>query len=163
MIHSLRLLFLSAIVLLAGAATAQADTATVHVVRKGCDAVLTMERLRTLPVHEATITERDGNTATFQGVWLSDALDLGCDSTVHLDKHGTLRAVVKVTAADGFTAVVAMAEVADAFSARPVLLAWARNGQPLGERHGPLRLVVPGDIKPGRNVRQVKRLEVITP
>lgn len=57
-------------VLLTMAATAQADTATVHVVRKGCDAVLIMKRLQ---------------------------------------------------------------------------------------------LVVPDDRKPGRNVRQVKRLEVITP
>lgn len=143
--------------------TAQADTATIHVLRKNCDVTLTVERLRTLTVREATVTERDGNSATYQGVWLGDVLDLGCDSTARLDKHGTLRAVVKVTATDGFTAVVAMAEAVDAFSAQPVMLAWGRNGQPLSERHGPLQLVVPGDLKPGRNVRQVKTLEVITP
>ena len=150
-------------ILLGSLVTAQADTATIHVVRKNCDATLTVERLRSLTAREAVVTERDGNTATYQGAWLGDVLDLGCDSTARLDKHGTLRAVVKVTAMDGFVAVVAMAEAVDAFSAHPVLLAWGRSGQPLSERHGPLQLVVPGDLKPGRNVRQVKVLEVITP
>lgn len=141
----------------------QPDTTTLHILRKGCDIHLTVERLRALPPHEVTITERDGGTATYQGAWLGEVLDLGCDSTARLDKHGTLRAVVKVTATDGFTAVVAMAETVGAFRAQPVLLAWSRNGQALSERHGPLQLVVPDDLKPGRNVRQVKTLEVITP
>ena len=144
-------------------ATAQPDTATIHIARPGCTVDLSVERVRALPLHEATVTERDGGTATFQGAWLSDVLDLGCDSTARLDKHGTLRAVVKVTAVDGFTAVVAMAEVFNDFSEQPVLLAWSRNGQRLSERHGPFQLVVPDDRKPGRNVRQVKVLEVITP
>lgn len=141
---------------------AQIDTATVHVVRKNCIANLTVERLRSLPLREVTVVERDGSKATYQGAWLGEVLDLGCDSTARLDKHGTLRSAVKVTAVDGFVAVVAMAEVVDAFSERPVMLAWSRNGQPLSERHGPLQLVVPDDLKPGRNVRQVKVLEVIS-
>ncbi|MBX2971518.1 MAG: molybdopterin-dependent oxidoreductase [Flavobacteriales bacterium] len=144
-------------------AHAQSDTTTIHILRKGCDVALTVERIRALTPHEAVVTERDGNTATYQGAWLSDVLDLGCDTTTRLDKHGTLRAVVKATAADGFVAVVAMAEAVHDFSERPVMLAWSRNGQPMSERHGPLQLVVPGDRKPGRNVRQVKVLEVITP
>ena len=144
-------------------ATAQPDTATIHIARQGCIVDHTVERLRALPLREVTVTERDGAKATFQGAWLGEVLDLGCDSTAHLDKHGTLRAVVKVTAVDGFTAVVAMAEVSHDFSERPVLLAWGRNGHRLSERHGPLRLGVPDDRKTGRNVRQVKMLEVITP
>ncbi len=148
---------------LPGVLHAQTDTASVHVVRKGCDTWLTLEQLRALPVHGATITERDGSQATYQGAWLGEVLDAGCDSTARLDKHGSLRAVVKVTAADGFVAVVALAEALHDFSERPVLLAWSRNGQPLSERHGPLQLVLPDDRKPGRNVRQVKLLEVITP
>lgn len=144
-------------------AWAQTDTASIHIVRKGCDTWITVERLHTLPVREVSVVERDGNSATYQGAWLAEVLDLGCDSTARLDKHGTLRAVVKITAVDGFTAVVAMAETVDAFREQPVMLAWSRNGSSLSERHGPLQLVVPGDLKPGRNVRQVKLLEVITP
>lgn len=154
------LLFWSA---LPGVLHAQADTASVHVVRKDCDTWLTLEQVRALPVHEATVTERDGSQATYQGAWLGEVLDAGCDSTARLDKHGSLRAVVKVTAADGFMAVVALAEALPDFRERPVLLAWSRNGQPLSERHGPLQLVLPDDRKPGRNVRQVKLLEVVTP
>jgi DMSO/TMAO reductase YedYZ molybdopterin-dependent catalytic subunit len=148
---------------LPGVLHAQSDTASVHVVRKGCDTWHTLQQLRALPVHEATITERDGSQATYQGAWLGEVLDAGCDSTARLDKHGSLRAVVKVTGADGFVAMVALAEALHDFSERPVLLAWSRNGQPLSERHGPFQLVLPDDRKPGRNVRQVKLLEVIMP
>ncbi len=125
--------------------------------------MLSVEQLRSLPTHEVVVSERDGSEAKYTGAWLGDVLDLGCDSTARLDKHATLRSAVKVSSADGFVAVVAMAEAVDAFTERPVLLAWARNGLELSDRHGPLQLVVPADLKPGRNVRQVKILEVITP
>lgn len=157
------IVLLSFIVLNLGIASAQSDTSTIHILRKGCDAVLSVEQLRSLPIHEVVVAERDGSEAKYAGAWLGDVLDLGCDSTARLDKHGTLRSVVKVSSADGFVALVAMAETVEAFTERPVMLAWARNGQALSERHGPFQLVVPADLKPGRNVRQVKVLEVITP
>jgi DMSO/TMAO reductase YedYZ molybdopterin-dependent catalytic subunit len=143
--------------------SAQSDTATVRILRKGCDTRLTLEQLRTLSVQEATLTDRDGSQATYEGVWLGEVLDAGCDSIARLDKHGSLRAVVKVTAADGFVAVVAMAEALKDFSDHPVMLAWQRNGEPLSDLHGPYQLVVPDDLKPGRYVRQVKLLEVTVP
>ena len=145
------------------AGNAQVDTASVHVIRNGCDVVLTLERLRKLEQHEVEVTERDGSKVAYQGVCLVNVLDAGCDSTSRLDKHGSLRAVVKVTGADGFVAVLAMAEAMPDFSDRPVMLAWQRNGEPLSERHGPFQLVLADDRKPGRNVRQVKLLEVIQP
>jgi DMSO/TMAO reductase YedYZ molybdopterin-dependent catalytic subunit len=145
------------------AGNAQVDTASVHVIRNGCDVVLTLERLRKLEQHEVEVTERDGTKVAYQGAWLANVLDAGCDSTFRLDKHGSLRAVVKVTGADDFVAVVAMAEAMPDFSDRPVMLAWQRNGEPLSERHGPFQLVLADDRKPGRNVRQVKLLEVIQP
>lgn len=145
------------------AGKAQADTTSVHVIRSGCDVMLTLERVRSLEQRVVEVNERDGTKATYQGAWLGEILDLGCDSTALLDKHGSLRAVVKVTAADGFVAVVAMAEALKDFSDHPVMLAWQRNGEPLNERHGPFQLVLADDRKPGRNVRQVKVLEVIQP
>ncbi len=162
--HRVTHFILAALLLIASlAADTQVDTATVRVIRADCDTVLSLAHMPTFPLREVANIERDGTNATYQGAWLGEVLDLGCDSTARLDKHGTLRSVVKVTAADGFTAVVALAEAVEAFSAQPVLLAWGRNGQPLSERHGPFQLVVPGDLKPGRNVRQVKTLELITP
>jgi DMSO/TMAO reductase YedYZ molybdopterin-dependent catalytic subunit len=139
------------------------DTAAVHVLRPHCDTRLSMEQLHTLPLHDVRVIERDGSEAIYQGAWLGDVLDLGCDSAAHLDKHGSLRAVVKVTGADGFVAVVALAEAMPDFSDHPVMLAWQRNGEALSERHGPFQLVLADNRKPGRNVRQVKCLEVIQP
>lgn len=151
-----------ALLVLVVSASAQSDTATVRIVRMGCEIWLTLEQLRAFQVHEATVTERDGSQATYQGAWLGEVLDAGCDSSARLDKHGSLRAAVKVTAADGFVAVVALAECLPDYSVRPVMLAWSRNGQPLTERQGPFQLI-PDDKRPGRNVRQVKVLEVVMP
>lgn len=163
MTSSRHIALLSSLVLCIGFAFAQSDTATVRVLRSACDVSLSLERLRSLPEREVVVKERDGSESKYSGAWLSEVLDLGCDSTTRLDKHATLRSVVKVVSADGFVSVVAMAEVAEGFAERPVLLVWSRNGLALSERHGPLQLLVPDDLKPGRNVRQVKMLEVITP
>jgi hypothetical protein len=85
-------------------------------------------------------------------------LDAGCDSSARLDERGWLRAVVKVTGADGFEAIVALAEALQDHSERPVMLAWSRDGRPLSERQGPLPVILPDDRKPGRNVHQVRLL-----
>ena len=65
-----------------------------------------------------------------------------------------------VEAADGYRAVFALSELDPAFTDRVVLLADRRDGQPLSMRDGPLQVVVPGEKKHARWVRQVIRLRV---
>lgn len=156
-------LLMLGVCLYAGPSFGQGDDHALQVERPGCSAGLTLAQLRALPLQEMSIVERDGGSATYQGAWLGDVLDLGCDSTAKLDKHGVLRAAVKVIGSDGFVAVVALAEAVPDYRERPVMLAWSREGKPLSDRHGPLQLVLADDRRPGRNVRQVSRLEVISP
>jgi hypothetical protein len=47
-----------------------------------------------------------------------------------------------------------------AFSDRVILLADRRDGKPLDNREGPLRLIVPGDKRHARWIRGVTTLEV---
>jgi hypothetical protein len=68
------------------------------------------------------------------------------------------RLVVRVTGADGYTAVVALAEIAPQFAERPILLAGRMNGAPLPDNA--LRLIVPGDRRGGRSVRDVIRIDI---
>jgi hypothetical protein len=69
-----------------------------------------------------------------------------------------VRLTVRVTGADDYTAVVALAEMAPQFAGRPIQLAEQRNGVVLPD--GALRLIVPGEQRGGRSVRDVVRLDI---
>jgi ABC-type molybdate transport system substrate-binding protein len=69
-----------------------------------------------------------------------------------------VRMVVRVTGADGYTAAIAMGEIAPPFAGRPVQIADHMNGAPLPDHA--LRLVVPGDKRGGRSVRDVIRIDI---
>jgi hypothetical protein len=63
-----------------------------------------------------------------------------------------------VTGRDGHTAVVALCEIAPEFEGKPVILARRLDGQPLSQ--GRLHIIVPGDRRGGRSIRDVASLEV---
>jgi DMSO/TMAO reductase YedYZ molybdopterin-dependent catalytic subunit len=65
---------------------------------------------------------------------------------------------VRVTGADGYTAVIALAEIAPQFASRPIQIADRMNGAPLPPPG--LRLVVPGDRRGGRSVRDIVRIDI---
>ena len=65
---------------------------------------------------------------------------------------------VRVVGADGWTAVFGLAELSPKFAAKPIQLAYLVNGAPIAN-HG-LRLIVPGEHRGGRSVRDVVRIEI---
>jgi molybdate transport system substrate-binding protein len=65
---------------------------------------------------------------------------------------------IRVTGADGYTAVVALAEIAPQFAGRPIQIADRMNGAALPQQA--LRLIVPGDRRGGRSVRDVVRIDI---
>jgi hypothetical protein len=67
---------------------------------------------------------------------------------------------VIVEAADGYQALFALPELDPAFTDRVILLADHRDGQPLDARTGPFQIVVPGEKKHARWVRQVTGLRI---
>ncbi len=71
---------------------------------------------------------------------------------------GQVRLAVRVTGADGYVATIALAELSPEFAGRPIQLATHMNGVALAE--GGLRLVVPGDKRGGRSVRDVVRIDI---
>ena len=73
-----------------------------------------------------------------------------------------LRRYLIVTASDGYQVVFSGGELDPNFGNTPVYLAWAENGTPLTADEGPIRLVVPGDLRGGRYVRGVSGIEVLS-
>jgi hypothetical protein len=65
---------------------------------------------------------------------------------------------VRVTGADGYVAVIALAEIAPQFAGRPIQMADRMNGSVLPGQA--LRLIVPGDRRGGRSVRDVVRVDI---
>jgi hypothetical protein len=68
--------------------------------------------------------------------------------------------VVLVSGLDGFRAVFALAEFDPASTDNRVLVADSRDGSPLSDDEGPLRVVAPGDKYPARWIRHAIRLTV---
>ena len=72
----------------------------------------------------------------------------------------TIMMTVLVEATDGYRALFSLAEIDPELTDRVILLADAKHGQPLPPREGPFRIIVPGEKRPARWVRQVKALTV---
>lgn len=106
---------------------------------------------------DVTFASGQGDQAhTYTGVLLWDVLDKA-GMTLNADvKNDILHKYVVLTATDGYEVVISLGEIDPGFGANPYLLAWEEDGAAL-----PLvRLVLPGDIKGGRYVSDVVKIEV---
>lgn len=121
---------------------------------------LTRDRLAALPQTTQRVTQRTGRgEATTE--WTGPLLWTVLTSTglVDADKHGDHpRLVLRISGRDGYAVTVALAELAPGYEGKPVLVALSRDGTDLAE--GALRLVVPGDGRAGRSVRDLARIAV---
>jgi len=111
--------------------------------------------------HQTVRAKRhDDVESQFEGVPLVDIL-AKAGVPVGNDLRGPAMALyLVVEASDGYHAVFALAELDPGFTDRVILLADRRDGQPLSARDGPLQIVVPGEKKHARWVRQVIKLKV---
>ncbi|URD62150.1 molybdopterin-dependent oxidoreductase [Sphingomonas sp. KRR8] len=70
---------------------------------------------------------------------------------------------ILVVARDGYRVLFSLGELDGSLGKAEAVLASNCNGQPLDSTAGPLRLIVGGDIRAARSVRQVTRLTVVRP
>lgn len=117
--------------------------------------------LASLPRRSITAGAHDEKPSRWEGVALVELLRR---AGAPLDKQLRGRAMsefVRVTATDGYQVVFSLAELDPAFGDRNVLVVDRQNGHPLTGKDGPLRLVVAGDKRPARWVREVETIEVV--
>jgi hypothetical protein len=120
---------------------------------------MTAADLAALP--RATVKAKEGDKeALFGGVPLGKVLEkAGAPSGSAM--HGpNLASYLVVEARDGYKVVFALPELDASYTDHVVLLADRRDGKPFPEAEGPLFLVVPGDKRPSRWVRQVTALRL---
>jgi DMSO/TMAO reductase YedYZ molybdopterin-dependent catalytic subunit len=120
---------------------------------------LTAADLTAMPQTSVTASAHD-QKGTYTGVALRDILTKA-GVPAGADIRGPLLATyVVVTGADGYRAVLALAELDPVFTDKVVLLALKKDDAALPENARPYQLIVPGDLRPARWVRQVVAISV---
>ncbi len=120
----------------------------------------TVAEFAKLPRQTIRTKGHDGVESPFQGVPLIEVLaKAGVPSGKEL-RGQALSLFVVVEAADGYRAVFSLAELDREFTDRVILLADRRDDKPLPAQAGPLQVIVPGEKKHARWVRQVIRIKV---
>ncbi|WP_157971476.1 molybdopterin-dependent oxidoreductase [Dyella sp. C9] len=146
---------------IAADAAAPAAVGAVEVVVAGKPGLtLGREALSGLPRTTITAAAHEEAASQWQGVALDEILRR---AGAPLDKPlrgRNLASYVRVTASDHYQVVFGLAELDPTLGHARVILADQRDGKPLGD-DGPFRLVVEGDQRPARWVRNVTRIEVI--
>jgi hypothetical protein len=113
-----------------------------------------------LPRKQLAVKDRDGTEHRYEGPAVADVLE-----SVGIKLGGDLRGArlllyVVVEAADDYRVVFSLSELDPSNTDAMFLLADRRDGRSLDAAEGPYRLVVPGDKRRGRWVRQVRRFVI---
>jgi hypothetical protein len=113
-----------------------------------------------LPRQSANVKSRDTDTG-FQGASLVDLL-----SSVGVKFGSDLRGkrtptVAILEATDGYRVVLSLLEIDPSTTDRQAIVADEQDGKPLDARLGPYRLVIPGDKREVRWIRNVRTIRVV--
>ena len=111
--------------------------------------------------HQKVSVDDHGKTVTFEGVPLRLVLEKGGVAFGNSLRGKRLSSCLLVEAADGYRVVIALPELDSGFSDRVILLADQADGHPLESKEGPFRIVIPGEKRIARWVRQVVALKVV--
>jgi hypothetical protein len=150
---------LAALTACAGPAAAQTPALTLMGLA-GQTASLTASDVAALP-HERVTLQLDTKSESCEGVPLSALLaKVGAPQGKAL-RGPEMADVVLVGAADGYRVAIALAETDPLMRANRIVLADRCAGAPLGPQEGAFRIVVEGDKRPARAVRQVTTILLV--
>ncbi|TLV00292.1 molybdopterin-dependent oxidoreductase [Dyadobacter luticola] len=104
--------------------------------------------------------DRDGTEHDFKGVALIEILEKAGVTTGAKLRGKSLAKFALIKAADGYEVIYSLAEVDPEFTDQTIMVAFEKDGQPLGNGEGPFRMIVSHDRKPARWVREVREIKV---
>lgn len=122
---------------------------------------LTTGEIAAMPQRTVSVTNEKNGTEVYQGIPVVELLRRAGAPLGKELRGPRMRLYVLVRARDGYAVVFALPEFDAGFTDRVILLADRRDGHPLDAVEGPLRLVVPGEKRRARWVRQVIDIEVM--
>jgi DMSO/TMAO reductase YedYZ molybdopterin-dependent catalytic subunit len=122
---------------------------------------LHMADLEKMPHVRIDVKDHDGSAATYEGVLLAELLKSAGAAMGEKMRGGNMASYVLAEAKDGYRVIFALAELDPGFTDTQVIVAFARNGKPLAEGQGPLRIIAPQDKRPARWIRMLEKIEVV--
>ncbi|QBB69769.1 molybdopterin-binding protein [Pseudolysobacter antarcticus] len=139
--------------------------AAVPSVQIGGDAIaaplhLSMADLASMPRSKVTASEH-GTQGTWEGVSLIELLHRAGAPVGEAIRGKNLALYVRISAADGYRAVFALAELDAQFRSDQVILADSHDGKSMDAKEGPFRIIASGDQRPARWVRQVTAIDLL--
>lgn len=120
------------------------------------------DTLAGLPRVKVEAKEHDNPAATYEGVALGSILERAGVPRGEKLRGKALRAIVVITASDGYEVVFTLPETDPAFTDRLIILADRKDGKALPEKEGPFRIVAPSEKRPARWIRNVKTIAIKT-
>lgn len=118
--------------------------------------------LRKLTVREVDVTDpHSKQRARYRGVAVPAILSLVGAPSGDALRGRALASHVRVEAADGYRVSFSLAELEAGIGTTDAIVAFERDGQPLGSEIGPFRMVMPTDKRGARWVRQVVSIRVL--
>lgn len=99
-------------------------------------------------------------THVYEGPLLIDVLKAVGAPTGHELRGPALASVVLASAADGYQVAYGLAEADPGTRSNRIILADRADGAALDTDAGPFQIVVEGDLRPARSIRQVVSLQV---
>lgn len=121
---------------------------------------LSRSDLAALP-HVAFTFDAHGQKHAYEGVLLIDLLAKVGTPTGRALGGKALANAVRATATDGYQVVFGLGELDPGTRPNRIIVADKADGAALGEKDGPFKLVVEGDLRPARGARMLTSVEVI--
>ena len=122
---------------------------------------LNLADIAAMPHQVATVADENGKKIAYEGVPLREIL-LKAGAPLGGQLRGkNLTTYVLAKAHDGYQVIFTLAEFDTQFANEPIWLVDKRDGGPLQEDQGPLRLACPNDKTGARSVRMLEALEIV--
>lgn len=164
-IFALTSFFAASAVAQAPAAQSAAPTSTAALTVSGDVAhnlSLSLSDLAALPRKTVKVmNQHSGKEETYDGVPLAELLKRAGVPQGEQLRGSDMAAYVRAEGADGYVVTFAIAELDSSFQDSQVLVADTLDGQPIGDKVGPLRLIVPQDKRPARWVRSLRSISLV--
>ena len=117
--------------------------------------------LQSLPRIVVTASGQDGKSSQYSGVQLREILKMAGVVFGKELRGRALTSYLLVEAADGYSVIFALPELDPEFTSGAIILADLKDGKPLPTDAGPFQIIVTGEKRPDRSVRQVRWLRVL--
>lgn len=103
----------------------------------------------------------DEKVHRYSGVTIANLLAKAGLTLGDTAKRSTIKTYVIITAADNYQAIFALAELDPVFANRTIILADRADRKPLMAEYAPFQVIVPGEKKHARWIRQVTGIQVV--